>query len=71
VVSGSYFEACIFVANFTLSRSSLVILLIGIVPSGQPLPFSQKLDELNNGEELWFMLPLGLEVGLFCTKSQN
>ena len=66
VVSGLYFEACISVANFALLRSSFVVLLMGTKPSGQPLPFSQKLDGLNWGEDFWSMLPLGWEEGITC-----
>ena len=66
-MSGLYFELCISVANFALLRSSTVFLLMGTIPSGQPLPFSQKLDGLNSGEDFWSLLPLWLEVDLTCT----
>ena len=36
------------------------------IPTGQPLPFSQKLDGLNWGEDFWSMLPLGWEGGITC-----
>ena len=66
-MSGLYFELYISVANFALLISSSVFLLMGTIPSGQPFPFSQKLDGLNSAEDFWSLIPLGLEVDLTCT----
>ena len=66
-MSGLYFELCISVANFSVLRSSTVFLLMGTIPSGQPLPFSQKLDGLNSDEDFCgSLLPLSWEGGNTC-----